>query len=335
MKALITGANGFLGRYVAEQLAQRGDPIRVLIRRPCAALEALGAEIHYGDLRSAADVHQAVRDVEIVHHVAGIAGIWGRWRDYYDINVAGTHHIINACRAHRVSRLVYTSSPSVVFDGSNQRELNESAPYPRNWLCHYPRSKALAEQAVLAANDHDLRTCALRPHLIWGPGDRHLIPRLIHRARSGRLRQVGEGKNLIDTVYVENAARAHVQAGDALEPNSRVAGQAYFITQGEPVSCWAWINQVLELVDLPPIQKRISLKRACQLGQLLESVYRWLPAQLEPPMTRFLALQLACDHYYSIEKARRDFGYEPLVSLDEGMLHLQNALKRERAIEPA
>jgi nucleoside-diphosphate-sugar epimerase len=141
--------------------------------------------------------------MDVVFHVAALAGIWGKWRHYYDTNVLGTRHVIDGCRAHGVPKLIYTSSPSVTFDGRPQENLDERADYPRNWLCHYSHTKALAEQEVLAAAGKQLATCALRPHLIWGPGDRHLIPQFITRAREGRLLRVGDGKNLVDTTYVE------------------------------------------------------------------------------------------------------------------------------------
>jgi nucleoside-diphosphate-sugar epimerase len=226
-----------------------------------------------------------------------------------------------------VSKLVYTSSPSVVFGNSPHEAADETLPYPTEYACHYPHTKALAERAVLAANGRQgLATCALRPHLIWGPRDNHLIPRLIQRARSGRLRRVGEGRNLVSMVYVENAAAAHLQAADALAADSAVAGQAYFVNEPEPVNLWQWVDQILALVDLPPVKRRISAAAAQRVGGIMEQVYGLLRLRGEPPMTRFLAAQLSISHYYSIEKARRDFGYAPQVSFPEGMQRLQRDL---------
>jgi nucleoside-diphosphate-sugar epimerase len=220
---------------------------------------------------------------------------------------------------------VYASSPSVTFDGRDQCGVDESAPYPARWLCHYPHSKALAEREVLAANGTSgLATCSLRPHLIWGPRDRHLVPRLIDRARRSRLRRVGDGKNLIDVAYVENAARAHLQAADALTLDGPVAGKAYFISQGEAVNCWQWIDELLSLAGLPPVDKAISLPAAWRIGAACEFAYRVLRRTSEPPMTRFLAAQLGRSHYFDISAARRDFGYEPVVSLAEGMRRLRD-----------
>jgi nucleoside-diphosphate-sugar epimerase len=200
--------------------------------------------------------------------------------------------------------------------------VDESAPYPTRWLAHYPHTKALAEQLVLAANSAELLTCALRPHLIWGPRDQHLIPRLIERAASGQLRQIGDGTNQVDAVYVENAAAAHLLAADALWPDSPVAGRPYFITNGEPVNCWQWINEILRLAELPPVERRISFPAAYAAGAVLEAAWTLLGRTDEPRMTRFLSAQLATSHYFDIAAARRDFGYEPKISMAAGMQRL-------------
>lgn len=331
MRALVTGGGGFLGRSIVEQLVARGDRVRILARGRYPDLERLGAQCLRGDVRDAEATSDACAGVEIVFHVAGVAGIWGPWEHYHGINVLGTRHIIEGCREHGVGRLVFTSSPSVTFDGTPQENVDETAPYARRWLCHYAHTKALAEQDVLAADSPHLATCALRPHLIWGPGDRHLVPRLIARARSGRLRRVGDGTNRVDTVYVENAARAHLQAADVLTPDSAVAGSAYFISQGEPVNCWEWIDEILALAGLPPVKRAVSLAAAWRLGLLFETAYRVLRVTREPPMTRFLAAQLGTNHYFDITKARRDFGYEPTVSPSVGMQRLGESLQAPRA----
>lgn len=332
MKALVTGGGGFLGRYVVEQLLADGWQVRSISRRQYPELEALGVEQVPGDLRDRDHVVAACQDVDVVHHVAGQAGIWGPWSEYHGINTLGTENVVAGCLQHGVGRLVYTSTPSVTFDGGDQCGIDETAPYPDEWLCHYPHSKALAEQHVLSSNgtEHDqgkLWTCALRPHLIWGPRDNHLIPRLIARARSGRLRRIGDGQNLIDMVYVENAAAAHLQAADKLTEDSPVCGRAYFITQGEPINCWDWINQILDLADIPPIAKSISAGRAWKLGAVCEAIYRTLRIRREPPMTRFLAAQLSTSHYFDLTRAREDFGYAPRISTAEGMQRLADELK--------
>ena len=323
----MTGAGGFLGRYIVEQLVARGDDVRGLSRRRYAALDALGIEQLQADLADSQAVIAACQGRDVVFHVAAVASVWGRWELFHTTNTLGTEHVITGCQRHGVRKLVFTSSPSVTFDGSDQNGIDESAPYPEKWLCHYPHTKALAEQQVLTSNGSgDLLTCALRPHLIWGPRDQHLIPRLLNRARQRRLRIVGDGQNLIDMIYVENAALAHLQAADALTEGSPLCGQAYFISQGEAVNCWEWINKILSLANLPPIRKSLSYEKARRLGAFFEAIYALMRWKSEPPMTRFLAAQLARSHYFDISRARRDFGYVPRISTEEGLRRLAAAL---------
>ena len=325
--ALVTGATGFLGRYIVEQLVAQGSRVRVLVRRDAPELAKLGVEIARGDITDRERVVAACEGTESVYHVAAVAGIWGPWQHFHSINVLGTEHVLAGCQRHGVARLIYTSSPSVTFAGDDQAGVDESVPYPPRWLCHYPHTKTLAEQAVLRANEPGrFLTCALRPHLIWGPRDGHLVPRLIARARSGQLRRVGAGQNLIDMVYVENAAEAHLLADRALQqPNSPAAGKAYFISQGEPVNCWDWIDELLALAKLPPLQRSISLPAAYAIGAAFEGAYRLLRKTDEPRMTRFLALQLGKHHYFDISAARRELGYSPRVSIAEGMQRLSES----------
>jgi 2-alkyl-3-oxoalkanoate reductase len=326
VNALVTGASGFLGLYVAEQFAGRGDTVCTLCRRNDSRLDELGIETIHADLRDRRAVIEACRDVDVVFHVAGIAGMGGRWKDYYETNVLGTRNVVEGCLTHGVGRLVFTSSPSVTFDGHDQEGVDESTPYPKRWFSHYAHSKALAEQHVLASNGQKgLLTCSLRPHLMWGPRDRNLVPRILELARGGRLRRIGDGTNRIDTLYVENAATAHLLAADALRPGSPVAGQAYFISQGEPVNGWAWIDELLALAGLPPVRGSMSLRTAWAIGAVYEIAYRLLPLRGEPPMSRFMAAQLAKSHYFNISRARRDFGYEPKISMAEGMRRLAAA----------
>ena len=313
----------FLGQYITRQLVARGDKVRSLARGNYPFLAQFGVESVQGNIQDAAAVEQACRGVDAVFHVAALAGIWGKWQAYYGNNVLGTRNIIAACRKNDVPRLIYTSSPSVTFAASDQCGIDESTPYPTRWLAHYPQTKALAEQEVLAASGGDLLTCALRPHLIWGPGDQHLIPRLLARARAGQLRRVGDGKNVIDAVFVENAAAAHLLAADRLQPESSVCGKAYFITNGEPVNCWNWINEILTLAGVEPVTKSVSYRAAYAAGAVLEGIWKLTGRTDEPRMTRFLAAQLATSHYFNITAARRDLGYEPAISMAEGMQRLR------------
>ncbi len=330
---LVTGGAGFLGLYLTEQLVARGDTVRVMSRRPHPRLGELGVDWHQGDIRDPATVERACRGVDTVFHAAAVPGIWGPWKLFYETNTLGTLNVIEACRKAGVAKLVYTSSPSVIYDGADHLGADESRSYPSRYLCHYPHTKALAEQAVLAANEsHKFATVALRPHLIWGPRDTQLIPRLIRRARSGRLRRVGDGRNLISMSYVENVAAAHVQAADALVAGSPAAGRAYLINEPEPVPLWQWIDELLARAGMDPIRKRIPAGAAYAIGAVCEAVFSILRLSGEPPMTRFLAQQLSGSHYYDVGRAQRDFGYRPLVSVEEGMRRLEPELKRLAAM---
>ena len=266
-----------------------------------------------GDLGSAEAVGRAVVGVGVVHHVAALAGAWGAREAFERTNVLGTENVIAACQRHGVGRLIFTSSPSVISppDFVHHEGADESLPYPSEWLADYPRTKAAAERAVLAANSERLATVALRPHLIVGPGDPHLIPRVIAQARAGKLRIVGDGTNLVALTHVQNAAAAHLLAQDRLEPGAPCAGRAYFITQEEPVSLWGWINELLAGLGLAPVEKQISYRAAFRLGGALETMWRWFRLGGEPPMTRFVATQLATSHWFDLSAARRDLGYEP------------------------
>lgn len=329
MKALVTGANGFLGSNLVKQLVERGYEVTAMTRRRDEMLSSMNLRCVHGDVRNFDNVLEACKDQEVVFHTAAISGIWGPWKLFHGTNTIGTRNVVNACIEHNVPKLVYTSSPSVTFNGDHQTNVNESAPYPRTWLCHYPHSKALAEKFVLQADDDkDLMTCALRPHLIWGPGDRHLIPRLIKRAKAKKLRKVGDGTNLVDTIYIDNAAFAHIQAAEAMEPGSPVCGKAYFLSQDEPVNCWNWINEILAFAGLPRVRRSISFYWAYRLGRALETTHELCNWESEPRMTRFLAAQLAKHHYFDISRAKQDFGYYPKVSHEEGMKRLEASIRQ-------
>ena len=328
VKALVTGANGFLGFCLVQQLLEHGYEVTALVRKPHQPFASMDVATVIGDIRSFDRVFEACAGQDLVFHTAAISGIWGPWKQFHGTNTIGTRNVVEACLDHQIKRLIYTSSPSVTFDGQHQNNIDESAPYAKEWLCHYPHSKALAERYVLDANDdQELMTCALRPHLIWGPGDHHLIPRLIQRAKSNQLRRVGDGTNRIDTIFVENAAIAHIQAAEAMKSGSPVCGSAYFLSQDEPVNCWDWINEILALIDLPRVRRSISYPWAKRVGHALETIHHLFNIEAEPRMTRFLAAQLAKNHYFDISRAKQDFNYKPVVSNDEGMKRLQKALK--------
>jgi 2-alkyl-3-oxoalkanoate reductase len=330
MNVLVTGGGGFLGSAIVRRLLARGDRVRSLSRSRHPELDALGVTQVRGDVANLATVESAVADCEVVFHVAAKAGIWGRLKDYQRANVQGTLNVILACRKAGVGRLVYTSSPSVVFDGRDMAGVDESAPYPSHYEAHYPRTKAEAERLVLRAGGSGFATVALRPHLIWGPGDNHLVPRIIARARAGRLRRLGRRSPLIDHIYIDNAADAHILAAERLGAGATspdVSGRVYFLSQGEPIPLWDLVNRILDAAGLPPVTKSIPVGVAHALGLLLEGVYGLLRWQAEPPMTRFLARELSTAHWFDISAARRDLGYEPKVSTEEGLRRLKQSLQ--------
>ena len=329
LTALVTGGGGFLGLAVVEQLLARGDRVRSLARGAYPGLAALGVEVLRGDLRDAQVVGQACAGCDVVFHVAAKAGIWGRYAAYHEPNVRGTQNVLAACQEQGVHRLVYTSSPSVVFDGRSMEGVDESVPYPQRQHSHYAATKALGEQAVLAANGTTLRTLALRPHLIWGPRDNHLVPRIVRQGRAGTLRRVGDGTNKVDTTYIDNAARAHLLAADALATNPRAAGRPFFISQGEPMALSEIIDGILAAAGLPPLTRSVPQGVAWSAGAILEAAYAVLRLKGEPRMTRFVARELATAHWFDITAARTELGYEPAISITEG-LHRLEAWLQER-----
>ena len=330
--ALVTGGGGFLGGAIVRRLLAQGTRVRTLARGDYPALTRLGVEQIRGDLSDPSAVARAVAGCAVVFHVAAKAGLWGAYADYHRANVTGTENILAACREHRVPRLVYTSSPSVVFSGRDLENADESLPYPAHFLAPYPQTKALAEQRVLAANSPQLATVALRPHLIWGPGDNHLVPRILARGRAGQLRRIGHRPNLVDSIYLDNAADAHLLAAEKLSPNSPVAGRAYFLSNGEPLPLWTLVNRILAAGDLPPVTRTIPAPVAYAAGVVLETLHRVLRLKSEPRMTRFLAHELSTAHWFNISAARRDLGYEPRVSIDEGLRRLATSLREQKKV---
>jgi len=323
---LVTGGGGFVGSALVSRLTESGYEVRVAGRNRYPQVEELGATCLVGDIGDPEFADRACAGVDTVFHTAAKAGIWGPWNEYRHTNVGGTVNIVNACRKHQIPRLVYTSTPSVVFDRRDIVDGDESLPYATKPLCHYARSKIIAERHVLANNSDQLRTCAIRPHLIWGPNDPHLVPRLIERGKQGSLRIIGNGTNLVDVTFVDNVAHCHLLAAENLETSDHAGGQAYFIGQEKPVRLWEWINGLYRDLGIPPVVRRVPFGLAYLMGGLLEALCKVGTQENEPPMTRFLALQLARSHSFSHEKAKNELGYRPIVSLEEGKQQLLESL---------
>jgi nucleoside-diphosphate-sugar epimerase len=330
LRVLVTGGGGFLGGAIVRQLLDKGVEVRSFSRKSYSTLAALHVDQHQGDLADTAAVDRAVAGCEAVFHVASLAGAWGPEGDFDRTNVTGTQNVLTACRTHRTTRLIYTSSPSVIFDGSDMEGVDESVPYPPDYEADYPRTKAMAEKAVIAAADETLRTVSLRPHLIWGPGDSQLLPRVIAKQRGGQLRKISGPKKLVDITYIDDAANAHVLAAEALAAEDRTAGisgSAYFISSGQPIEIWTMINRLLAAAGLDPVTRSVSPAAARTAGWVFETAHSLLHLSGEPRMTRWVARELSTAHWFNIGAARRDLGYEPSVDLEEGFRRLRSWLE--------
>jgi len=325
MKILVTGGGGFLGQALCRGLVERGHVVTSFNRGIYPELDVLGVRQLQGDLADGTAVSRAAASADAVFHNAAKAGAWGSYASYHQANVVGTDNVIAACRAHGIGRLVYTSTPSVTHRATHPVEggIADTVPYGEGFKAPYAATKALAERAVLAANDASLATVALRPRLIWGPGDHQLLPRLVERAKAGRLRLVGDGSNRIDTTYIDNAAQAHFDAFDHLAPGAACAGRAYFISNGEPKPVREVVNALLAAAGAPPVTKSVPFPLAYAIGAACEAAWTVLPLRGEPPLTRFLAEQLSTTHWYDMAPATRDFGYAPKVTIAEGLERLR------------
>jgi nucleoside-diphosphate-sugar epimerase len=324
MNILVTGGGGFLGQALCRGLVERGHMVSSFNRGHYPPLDALGVRQLRGDLADRDAVVAAAKGCEAIFHNAAKAGAWGSRDSYHRANVLGTDNVLAACRAHGIDRLVYTSTPSVTHRATHPVAggTADEVPYGDHVMAPYARTKILAEKAVLAANVATLATVALRPRLIWGPGDAQLLPRLAQRARAGRLRLVGDGSNLIDTTYIDNAAQAHFDAFDHLAPGAACAGRAYFISNGEPRPAREIVNALLAAAGAPLVTKTLPFGVAYAIGAACEAAWTLLPLAGEPPLTRFLAEQLATTHWYDMAPATRDFGYVPRVTIAEGLARL-------------
>jgi nucleoside-diphosphate-sugar epimerase len=326
MRVLVTGGGGFLGGAVVRALLARGESVVSMARGDYPALRELGVETVRGDLADPATAVRAAEGCDAVVHVAARAGIWGSDEAFVRSNVEATRSVIAACGALGIRRLVHTSTPSVVHAGADIRGGDESLPYATRFDSAYPRTKAVAERMVLEAADEGLGAVALRPHLVWGPGDTQLVARILERARAGRLRFVGGGDAVVDTTYVDDAVAAHLCALDRVAPGAACSGRAYFITSADPRPVREVVNAILAAAGLPRETRSVPLPVAEVAGAAAESLWRLLGREDDPPMTRFLARQLATDHWFDVSAARRDLGWTPVVGLDEGFRRLAVSL---------
>jgi nucleoside-diphosphate-sugar epimerase len=325
MKVLVTGGGGFLGSAICHQLLARGDEVIAYQRSTADELEKLGIEVVQGDITDADLLNKASREADAIIHTAAKAGLSVVYDDYFAPNVTGTETVLSVCKSNNIKKLVFTSSPSVTHSDGDIEGGDETLPYPESYNSPYPQTKALAEQMVMAANSPELRTVSLRPHLIWGPGDTHLLPKLLERAKRGNLKLPGPDK-LIDTVYIDNAARAHLLALDKLETDPEtVGGKTYFISNDEPVAQGKIISGLLKAAGIEVDIQAISPRLAITAGTLLESGWKLFGLKSEPPLTRWSAEHLSTAHWYDISAAKHDLGYSAEVSIKEGLKRLAAA----------
>lgn len=320
-KIIVTGGNGFLGKEIVRQLISHGAKnISVFCRSDCPELREKGVEIINGDIRNEDDLISAFKNKTIIFHCAAKAGIWGTWEDFFSVNALGTQNVVRAAYENSIGILVNTSSPSVVIPpDKGLRGADESIPYPKKYLAHYPKTKAHAERIVSAASSDKLRTISIRPHLIWGPNDPHILPRIIKQASEGKLVQIGKGKNCVDITFVANAAHAHILAAEALRNSQKFSGRKYFVNDGAPVNLWDWINNFLKLLGMKAVERKISERGAFLLASLCELKHRIFTPNLEPQLTRFTVMQLAHDHYFDISAIKQDLSYHPVISSEEAI----------------
>jgi nucleoside-diphosphate-sugar epimerase len=328
MRILLTGATGFLGRAVARRLVDAGHNVAALVRETDAELAGIGVDQREGDITSLDAVVAAVTGCEAVVHCAARVDAFARIDEYYDVNVRGTDHVLAACEIADVPKLVFTSCAGVVIDHADLNGVNETQRLPERAPTAYLASKALAERHVLAANGPRFASIALRPHLLWGPGDAVWLPRLATLAKAGRLRLFGEPGKKIDHCYIDNAADAHLAALERLEPGNAIAGKAYFITQGEPGSVEGFINGLLRAAGYPVEMRRLSGTLARALATTAAARRTFIGA--DPLLTPDALALLSQAMWFNIASARRDLGYSPRVGTAEGLARLSAHLARER-----
>jgi nucleoside-diphosphate-sugar epimerase len=327
MKVLVTGGGGFIGMALIKRLIAEGHKVTSYSRREYPLHWALGIQSIQADIRDLEAMEKACEGMDVVFHLAAKVGIWGDYQKYESTNVTGTFNVIKACRKQGVNRLVYTSSSGVVFGGHDLEGIDESYPYPEKHGSAYTATKAMAERMVVEANSPELKTISLRPHLVWGPYDAHLIPGVLKRAGSGKMRRIGDKEHFIDTTYIDNMIDALILSAGALETNPDAAGQVFFITNGEPARVWDFINSIIQIAGHPPVRQKIPESMAHLAAGVSERFHKLFGIKTEPFMTRYAIRELCTNHWFDISKARDVLGYQPRISYAEGFKLLKDYLR--------
>jgi nucleoside-diphosphate-sugar epimerase len=319
MNALVTGGGGFIGFALVNELVRRDFNVTSFSRGDYPELRKIGVKTIRGDLSDLDSVLPATVGTDIIFHVAAKAGTSGLYREYYKTNVTGTENIIHSCKINKIKYLIYTSSASVVFDSKDIEGSDESLSYPVRPASCYTATKALAEKLILNANCSILRTVSLRPHLVYGPGDNHLLPGIISKAANGGLRRIGKCKNFVDVSYIDNVVAAHINAAKAIMENPEVSGQVFFITNGEPVLLWDFIDMILQASGLDPVKKRIPASIAIVISHMSQAFNRAFIKDQESILTPFIVSELIRSHWFNISRARKYLNYNPVISNFEGL----------------
>ena len=321
MKVLVTGTGSLLLGGIASELVRRGDDVVCLQRRSSAFVGHQNAHQVLADICDADAVAQAAQGCDAIIHGAARVGIVGSQKEFFDTNVTGTKNILQAAEQHSISRLVFVSTPSVAHTGDSligapagEAEIGRSRSY-------YAESKAIAERTVLNARNEHLAVVAIRPHLVWGPGDTQLVGRIVERAASGHLAVIGTGNALVDSTYIDNAISAHIAALDALHIGSACDGKAYVISNGEPRTVNELMRSMCGAAGIPFEPRHVSLAMGIRLGSVIERLWPLMKSS-EPPLTRFVAEQLGTAHWFDQREVQQDLGWTPQVSLDEGFQRL-------------
>jgi nucleoside-diphosphate-sugar epimerase len=320
-KIFITGGNGFLGKAIIKMLLQQTDLGEIISvgRSPQPELKKIGVTTVVADICDKKKIIEFSKGSDIIFHTAAKASIWGKYNDFYNTNVIGTENIIEACKVNNIPIVVYTSSPSVISSKNNIINGDETISYPKKYYSHYAKTKAIAESIIINAADKILKSVSLRPHLIWGPGDPHILPRIIEKASKNKLIRIGDKKNIVDLTYISNAAYAHIKAAESLMDSYKISGKTYFISDDAPIILWEWIDNFLEQLGIPKVKKSLSINNAKRLGGIFENIYTLLQKKNEPPITRFAAMQLGLSHFFDISAAKKDFSYHPIISNDDAI----------------